>query len=113
LIKFVVNETHLKLVRRLNFGNSRGNGECGAPEIDTKRPYGNSDIYRDMADIVGIPQPDRERDEEFTLGQFKVMDRLNYELPTVLEIGVITGAFVTGEYVASGEFARDWKRIEP
>jgi hypothetical protein len=32
--------------------------EFGAPSVDCKRPYGNSSVYRDIADILGIEADD-------------------------------------------------------
>jgi hypothetical protein len=53
---FFLREHHLKLACRLHVG---WNGsETGAPGIDIKRPYGNSFVPRDVAEIIGEEWPD-------------------------------------------------------
>lgn len=49
-------DEHLKLLRRAYV--SWENCEFGAPSIDCKRPYGNSDVITDICEILGwkIPQ---------------------------------------------------------
>jgi hypothetical protein len=51
---FVVTEDHLKLARRMVVGWC--GDEYGAPEIDPKRPYGNSNVVRDMREILGVAE---------------------------------------------------------
>lgn len=109
MIKFTVTEDHLKLIRRLQFDNE---SSWGAPSIDHKRPYGNSDVFRDIADIVGIPQPNRERDKDFTKEQYSRMRTLNLGVVVALQIFVATGRMLAGEYVASNEYTKDWKLID-
>jgi len=49
--RFVLGNDHLKLLRaaRVQWQNC----ETGAPEIDPRRPYGNSDVAGDVARILG------------------------------------------------------------
>lgn len=49
--RFVLTNDHLKLLRaaRVQWQDC----ETGAPEIDPKRPYGNSDVAGDVARILG------------------------------------------------------------
>jgi hypothetical protein len=49
--EFTVTEDHLKLLRRAYIGWD--DCEFGAPGIDPKRPYGNSDVIGDIAEILG------------------------------------------------------------
>ena len=46
--RFEIRPGHIKLMEQLNFGE----GDM-APEIDPKRPYGNSGIATDVAKILG------------------------------------------------------------
>ena len=46
-------EEHLKLLKEMYVGWNEC--EFGAPEIDPKRPYGDSDVYEDMNKILGLP----------------------------------------------------------
>lgn len=50
-----IDDKHEKLLRRMYF---RYNDDCefGAPEVDPKRPYGNSDVYQDMIEILGFEE---------------------------------------------------------
>lgn len=57
--RFTVTSEHLKLLRRANITwDSR---EFSAPAIDCKRPYGNSSVYSDIAEILGI-KPSNDED---------------------------------------------------
>lgn len=49
---FELTKQHLALLTRACVGWN--NCEAGAPEIDPKRPYGNSDVANDVADILGL-----------------------------------------------------------
>ena len=51
--EFTVTDDHLKLLAR-TFIDYDGWTEFGAPEVDPKLPYGNSDVYDDIAEILGI-----------------------------------------------------------
>ena len=48
---FYLREEHLKLLARANW--QWQDCEFGAPEMDPKRPYGNSDVISDIAKILG------------------------------------------------------------
>lgn len=52
---FQMTEDHLKLLRRSYVRKELSDCEFGAAEIDGKRPYGNSDVLRDIAEIIGVP----------------------------------------------------------
>ena len=57
--EFTVTEDHLKLLRHVHLYWDYGEG-YGAPAIDPKRPYGNSDVERDIAEILDAPDSDWE-----------------------------------------------------
>jgi hypothetical protein len=50
--RFTVTDEHLRLLRRAYVGWDEI--EFGAPEINAKRPYGNSNVYGDIAEILGL-----------------------------------------------------------
>ena len=106
--KFTVTEEHLKLARRMYVGWHVA--EFGAPAIDCKRPYGNADAYRDIAEILGITAPDRDEDEEWSEADIKRMDAIHKEMATVLQIGLRTGAFAAGAYECD-KYKVDWKAV--
>lgn len=49
-----VKEEHLKLLQRFVVGWD--DCEFGAPTIDPKRPYGDSDVYQSMINILGLKE---------------------------------------------------------
>lgn len=85
--RFIVREQHLKLLDSMWVGWD--DCEFGAPAIDCKRPYGNSDVLGDMREILGAEGADDDH-----------LYALHREMQTVLQIGIATRAFREGEYVA-------------
>ncbi len=79
---FRLTEAHLKLLRaaRVDWDGT----EFGAPSIDCKRPYGNSDVYRDIGKILGL-QPEAP-DGEFSIDQMVEMHIFHQQLQTALAI---------------------------
>lgn len=49
---FTINSSHIKLLREACW--SWNYGEHGAPSMDCKRPYGNSDVLLDIIQIVDV-----------------------------------------------------------
>lgn len=80
---FELKEDHIKLLKRMCVGWQ--DCEWGAPEIDPKRPYGNSNVYMDIAEIIGIKSP-CNMCGEFTEEQEELMDTLHQETETALQI---------------------------
>jgi hypothetical protein len=100
--EFTVTDEHLRLLRRAHVWWDEA--EFGAPEIDAKRPYGNSNVYADIAEILGVP--DSEWDDE-ELGALPDaawrFARLHVETGIALQIALATGEFRTGRYVRYDE----------
>jgi len=107
---FTVTEDHLKLAKRMYV--SWDSGEFGAPAIDCKRPYGNSDVLGDIAEIVGMKAPDFEEDETWPPEDEKKLNDLHQDMKTVLQIGLRTGQFKAGTY-QSERFMQEWRQISP
>ncbi len=111
--EFTVTEDHLKLLRHAYLYWEYGEG-YGAPAIDPKRPYGNSDVERDIAEILEAPEsdwelvdgevlyPTPEAQERFT--------RLHVETMVVLHIALATGGFRSGHYIRDDVIG--WIRVE-
>ena len=99
--EFVLTEEHIKLLKRMNVGWS--DCEFGAPEIDPKHPYGNSNVYDDIADIIGIEKllDNNHFDgyEFYSEENRKKMDKFHAETETALQIVLQTGEFKCGRYV--------------
>ena len=108
--KFTVTEQHLKLMRRMNvrYENYR---EFGAPEIDPKRPYGNSSVYYDIGEILEIkPESGDPEDPEYTEQQEEAMLKLHKETETSLQIALAVGYFEAGDYEADA-FTSRWVKV--
>jgi hypothetical protein len=106
---FVLTQDHLKLLRAANIG---WNGdEFGAPSMDPKRPYGNSDVIRDIMENLGWAGADEEG--EPTDAIVKEADYLHKSMETALQIlcyhadvGVKTGRYRETSFQC-------WKYIGP
>lgn len=81
---FELKKEHLLLLQETYM--SWNYAEHGAPTIDPKRPYGNSSVYDDMMEILGIElDTDDERYsiyEVLTEEQSAQLDILHLELET-------------------------------
>lgn len=104
--EFTLTEEHVKLLRHAY--TSWHDCETGAPEIDPKRPYGNSDVPSDIARILGLQdlsdwEGDMERREQLLA--------LHRETATALEIILRTGSFDPGTYVTTTPYSSDWRRL--
>ena len=75
--EFVVTNTHLQLLA--NCYVSWNDCEFGAPCIDPKRPFGNSDVAQDYEDITGSPYDDKTYRELETCLQI-LLDNLNIHI---------------------------------
>lgn len=93
--QFKVTEEHLALLSHAWV--SWDDCEFGAPQIDPKRPYGNSDVYRDMAEILGVEWFD-EGEDSLAPDVQKRFDRLHAETKTVLQIMLVNGRAKEGTY---------------
>ena len=119
-ITFTISPEHLKLLKHVCI--DWDNCEFGAPCINPKRPYGNSDVYNDMLDILGwrgkctykikgisyAMEFNGELPEEVT----KILDKLHKELETVLQICLVTQSFKVGKYETEKYDYDKWKKIK-
>ncbi len=108
--EFTITEEHMKLLERMYIGWE--DCEFGAPAVDCKRPYGNSYVYGDIAEILGI-KPEGEEEGEFTDDQKAEMAGLHAEMQTVLQILVqnaTTGIKVGDTFTREASWSSDWTR---
>jgi hypothetical protein len=105
--KFTVTENHIKLLRRANV--SWENSEFGAPAIDCKRPYGNSSVYQDIGEILGI-EPQDKLCGEFSDAQTDFMRQVHDETQVALQIFLSTGQMSVGNY-ESEKYTNDWRKV--
>ena len=105
LEKFTLTENHLKLLRRANVTWSRS--EFGAPAIDPKRPYGNSYVIEDVAEILdALLYVHDDVDEKV----YETLYKLHTETEIALQIVLETGSFEAGDYERQKYFGR-WERV--
>ena len=112
--RFEVKEYHLKLIKRLNFSGWDG-CEFGAPAIDCKRPFGNSDVYRDIFDILGLDYDTEKYDSvDDYLSAFpankRYLDNIYFnELPIALQILTSNLGIELGVY--EREYYNAWHKV--
>lgn len=105
---FTLTEDHLTLLRHMYV--QWQDCETGAPEVDPKRPYGNSSVAPDIAEILGHAEGDDiyELDEDVE----DVLLALHYETETALQIVLVTGAFEPGVYEKTKLYnSRSWQKV--
>lgn len=90
----------------------------GAPCIDSKRPYGNSDVIGDMYEILTDKVIDEnELDsqdidyDEFVDSLHDKYEKLHRETETALQIVLSTGKFEIGKYVLNN-YGKDWVKVQ-
>jgi hypothetical protein len=105
---FKVKEEHIKLLKRMYVGWQ--DCEFGAPEIDPKRPYGNSSVCEDIHEILtgeSIGCTDSKRDE-LTEKEEEKYCILHKEMETALQILLANLSIHPGVYEAD-EYDINWK----
>lgn len=123
--EFTVTDDHLKLLRHIR-GVRWDPGEgYGAPFISCKRPYGDSYVPQDVAEILGAPDSDwawEEVEVPYPRGprtaRVKHLRaeaeerylRLHVEAGMALTIALATGEFRPGRYTRTDARSKDWKR---
>lgn len=105
---FTVTDEHLKLLRRANVGWD--DCEFGAPAIDCKRPYGNSDVISDIGEILGYRQEYwwDAFTEEYNETIADNFAELHAETGVVLQIALATGEFRPGRYIRD-KYGINWR----
>lgn len=107
---FTLKEEHIKLLRRAVWRYEEC--EFGAPAMDCKRPYGNSSVVPDIAEILGeeselcphCQEPLDDANEDRFIS-------LHHELVKALEVIFTTHEFEIGAYAKVGnEYSRTWEK---
>lgn len=86
--------------------------ETGAPEIDPKRPYGNSSVASDVIEILGFkinrcPHCNEIIDDDNNCEEMAM--QLHKETETALQIILKTKSFKPGIYVKDDDYTNDWR----
>jgi hypothetical protein len=106
--KFTLTEDHVKLARQMYVRWQ--DCETGAPEIDPKRPYGNSDVPGDIHEILTGEMVDND-EVVLNRGQKDSYLELHAEMETALQVILAAGTFEPGHFEADAYTAR-WERVE-
>lgn len=103
---FTLTEEHIKLLK--NSYTCWFDAEYGSAAIDPKRPYGNSSVDEDIAEILGIKGTEDSYGEiDFSDADISRIRKVHSETETALQIVLNTLSFVPGEYVS--EMYGEWK----
>ena len=111
--RFEVTPDHIALLQRM-YVQWDYSAYYGAPAVNIKRPYGNSDVVDDVHEICDWPRPDAEEDEEYTDEQEDRALKIHEQMDTVLQIlvhnpsGISPGVYVNVS--AFAPFGYDYKR---
>lgn len=101
LDEFRVTDEHLALLKRGNVSWLCLNEGAGVMGLDIKRPFGNSDIWKSIAEIVDGPFLNAMGDgarEDFIEANGERWERLYAEVGLALQISLGTGQFSAGLY---------------
>lgn len=97
---------HLALIARMHVGWC--GDEFGAPEIDPKRPYGNSDVVYDIVEIIGLDQYIDDYGE-YPPDIVAYANKIHSEMKVALQLYLL-GYHDEGYYYRDGYSIHDWKR---
>lgn len=105
---FTLTENHIKLVRSF-YIDFDTRAYDGAPCVNIKRPYGNSDVMRDVYEILYGTLDDEVVDDN----TIKHLKQLHEETATALQIILCTGSFQPGTYALECKYdSLSWRLVE-
>lgn len=108
---FKLTKDHIKLIRCFCVGWQ--DCEFGAPEIDPKRPFGNSSVLEDIHEIltdetIGCTNSKRDKLTDEEVDKY---NQLYKETETALQIILVNGIFRIGSYKCE-DYGNNWKLIK-
>jgi len=107
---FDLREEHLKLLSEANI--VWDDCEFGAPGMDPKRPYGNSDVTGDIAEIIKLPKTKNNYDEDEECWKENAEDKLSdlhRQVMIAMKIVLRCRSFKLGKYQRTDKYKDDWK----
>ena len=116
--RFTITADHLRLVGRLSFNWDDGEYYEGAPAVifvSKKRPYGNSDIEQDLAEILDpdgyetIDWDDPGAWDTYWAANGDRFLKTHVETCVVLNIICETGQFRTGHFIRPQSYFDRWR----
>ena len=113
--RFELKPEHLQLMKEMQVRWQ--DDEFGAPEIDPKRPYGNSAVLRDLCEIL---RPENLRTDDdyggYTHGDSDVpaelwpeLSAIHREMEAALQVVLAAQSFEPGWYVTE-RYQHNWRR---
>lgn len=105
---FELTEDHIKLLTGDRIYIRWQDCETGAPEIDPKRPYGNSDVAGDVAEILGWELELDEWEEMSEDQRGRALD-IHHQTQYALQIILSLKTFEPGFY-ESDRWGQTWKK---
>jgi hypothetical protein len=108
---FTVTDEHLHLLQRTQI-RYNADIEFGAPEVDPKRPYGNSNVIADIAEILGwMDESWWDGDQDIPAEWVVNGNRIHREMEIVLQILVRNLCIMPGEYQTTKSYTVDWYKV--
>ena len=104
---FELTADHIKLIRNMWVGYNDYT-ESGAPEIDPKRPYGNSDVPGDVCDILGW---EFDRDEDIPEELEERAWKIHRETEKALQVFVRCATIEPGHFQTEMAYDQNWSRV--
>lgn len=109
---FDVTPDHMRLVQRL-YWSWDDSGYEGVPAPGLKRPYGNSYVVGDIAEILGWDLSWRDDDEEMPDEMLDRALKIHREMETVMQIITCTLSCRAGTYRKTETYnSLSWERVE-
>ena len=109
---FKITDEHITLVTNMDVSYN-DYCEFGAPEINPKRPYGNSNVVQDMAELLDYTDKmydeDVEETEDYEYWERYLCD-LHRDCEMALQIILSLNTFETGYYVNDNVYGYKWRK---
>lgn len=104
---FTLTEDHVKLLRAAYVDR-----HCPeAPGLDSKRPYGDSDVEMSIAKALGMELfEDADEQKHVSKSQRQYIEKIESEMPTALQVVLSAGTFEPGEYKCD-KYDRNWQPV--
>jgi hypothetical protein len=103
-----ITDQHLALLQRM-YIDWDDSAYDGAPAVGLKRPYGNSDVMGDVAEILGLWTYDEETDEEMPEEIEDQCRTIHEQMAVVLQVLVRNPlTFSTGTWVNQSTYGVDY-----
>ena len=110
----IVTEDHLKLLRHAHVNTWDPGEYFGAVAVNPKRPYGDSYVTRNIAEILDAPDENWEYEDGETAGLTdegeERFTRLHIETMAALQVVLAAGEFRPGRYRRPTNQSLDWIR---